>query len=486
MDQDLGWWVRIALDGWAERPGPRYRRVAAAVADAVEHGLAGAGDRLPAERPLADALAVSRGTVVRSFDELVAAGVVERRQGAGSFVRGRVSWTHTPAENSAAALLRRRMVDDRETIDLSLSVPAGVDHLPAVPDLTIADLAAVGNHGLHPAGLPELRAALADHLTRRLGLPTTEDQLIITSGAQHALTLVAGAVVSPGRAVLTGCPTYPGLAGALAGRGGRLVAVPADELGIDANAAHRAAAHLPAPVIYVDSSAHTPLGAVLSAARRNALLHTARRFDALIVEDLTQAGLCLDPTADPVVPLAAAKPGTARDSDGVIAIGSLSKMFWAGLRIGWLRAPAALRGHLLRLRSASDLAPSVPAQLLALRLLGAVDEAWLTDLLCALRARRDLLLDLLARHLPAWRTTRPSAGLSLWATLPVADSETYAHLAARYGVLVAPGATSCVDGRHHAGIRLSIAEAPHTLASAVDRLAAAWEEHARDLAAARA
>ncbi|MFF3670552.1 aminotransferase-like domain-containing protein [Microtetraspora malaysiensis] len=485
MDQDLGWWVRIALDGWADRSGPRYRRIAAALAEAMERRLVGARTRLPAERPLADALGVSRGTLVRAYDELADAGLVERRQGAGTYVRPRPAWTQAPVENAASALLRRRLAHDGsahsgDVIDLSLSVPAGVDHLPNVEGGFLPqdphDLASYG-HGLHPAELPELRAALADHLTG-VGLPTTAEQLIVTSGARHALSLVVAALVAPGRTVIAGCPAYPGFSAVAAAHGGRLVGVPVDPLGVDAHAVERAAAQAREPLVYVDSAGHDPTGAFLSAARRDSLLRTARRHGALIVEDLSQAGLDLDPDGRPAAPLAAA-------DDSVIAIGSLSKMFWAGLRVGWVRAPAPLRDHLLRLRSASDLAPGVPAQIIAARLLPAADAGWREGLRAALRDRRDLLLELLARHLPAWRVGGPRAGLSAWAVLPVTESETFTHLAARYGVIVASGATACVDGGHHDGVRLSFAESPRTLESAVDRLVAAWEEHTRRLAASR-
>ncbi|MCC3768759.1 PLP-dependent aminotransferase family protein [Streptomyces sp. UNOC14_S4] len=475
MDQknrDIGWWLRVALDGWRDLPGPRYRRLAAALTAAVERRLIAAGDRLPAERPLADALSVSRGTVVRCFDELAASGVVERIQGSGTFVRARPSWTgalpgHGAGENPASALLRRRHAGESGTIDLSLSVPAGTDHLPPLGALD--PLAEAEGHGLHPAGTAELRTALADHLTHRLRLPTTAEQLIVTSGTRHALALLAAAAVPPGRTVVAACPYGGGLPGTLAGRGARVVGVPADAWGIDASAAHRAASRLSAPVLHVDSAA-------LGASRREALLHTARRTGALVVEDLAQAGLYLGPGDGPAPPLAAA-------DDGVVAVGSLSRTLWAGLRVGWIRAPEALRDELLHVRPAHEPAPGVPSQVWAARLLRAVDDAWLERLRQALRARRDLLLALLARHLPAWRPEPSVAGLSLWAALPVTDSETYAHLATRYGVVVAPGAAHCVCGRHRAGVRLSIAEAPHRLEAAVDRLAAAWEHHARDLAA---
>ncbi|WP_344578894.1 PLP-dependent aminotransferase family protein [Nonomuraea roseoviolacea] len=475
MDHDLGWWVRIALDGWRCRTGPHYRRIAEGIADAVERRLVDAEDRLPAERPLADALGVSRGTLVRAYGELADAGLVERRQGAGTFVRPRPASTRAPVEDAASALLRRRLARDgsagrEEIIDLSLSVPAGVDHLPPFDGgILPRDLR---GHGLHPAGLPALRAALATHLTTRLHLPTTADQLIVTSGARHALSLVLAALAPSG--MITGCPTGPGLVSAV--RGNRPVAVPVDPFGIDAQAVRRLA--VGTPVVYVDSAAHDPTGAVLSASRRDSLLATVRRGGALLVEDLARAGLELGEEGEPVIPLA------ARD-DSVIAVGSLSAMFCAGLRVGWIRAPERLRDVLLLLRSGGDPGPGVPAELIAARLLGAAGPAWQDGLRDSLRDRRDLLLALLERRLPAWRAEIPRAGLSAWVSLPVVDSESFAHLAARYGVIVAPGATACVDGRHHHGIRLSFAESPRTLESAVDRLTAAWEEHSRRLAVGR-
>ncbi|NUW35515.1 PLP-dependent aminotransferase family protein [Nonomuraea sp. SMC257] len=469
--------MRIALDGWRRRTGPHYRRIAEGIADAMERRLVDAGERLPAERPLADALGVSRGTLVRAYSELADAGLVERRQGAGTFVRPRPTSTPAPLEDAASALLRRRLAQDgssghEEVIDLSLSVPAGVDHLPPFDGGILPyDLR---GHGLHPAGLPALRAALATHLTERLHLPTTADQLIVTSGARHALSLVLAATAASGRSVITGCPTGPGLVSAM--RGERPIAVPVDPFGIDAQAVRRLAVRT--PVIYVDSAAHDPTGAVLSASRRDSLLATVRRGGALLVEDLTQAGLDLGEEGQPVIPLA------ARD-ESVIAFGSLSKMFWAGLRVGWIRAPERSRDVLL-LRCASDPAPGVPSQLIAARLLGAAGTTWQDGLRHSLRDRRDLLLALLERQLPAWPAEMPRAGLSTWVSLPVGDSESFAHLAAaRYGVIVAPGATACVDGRHHHGIRLSFAEAPPTLEAAVDRLTAAWEEHSRRLAVGR-
>ncbi|MFE3201667.1 PLP-dependent aminotransferase family protein [Embleya sp. NPDC059237] len=486
MDQDPEWWVRIALDDWRSRIGPRHRRITEALAEAIERGVAGTGTRLPAERPLADALGVGRGTVVRAYETLAEAGLVSRRQGAGTFVERRPGWSRP----TVAAPVRRLVADD-EVVDLSRSVPAGTGHLPPVDD-TIA-LSGRDGHGRHPGGLPELREALAAHLTTHLDLPTTAEQVIVTAGARHAWSLVIAALVSPGRPVLTGCPTTPGFAASVTAAGGRPIGINVDPGGLDVSAVDRAAARLHAPLILVASPAHDPTGAPLSAPRRRALLAPAHTRNAILLENLSEAALDLPappdnrttPSADVPAPPADRLAPLAAADDAVIAVGSMSKMFWAGLGVGWLRVPDALRGYLAQTAATAAVAPSVPAQVVAARLLRAADAGWQEGLRRTLAERRDLLLALVAEQLPAWRVTAPRAGLSMWAELPVADSTTFVHLAARYGVLVAPGAAACVDGRHHHGVRLSFAESADTLETAVDRLTAAWEEHTRRLAAGR-
>ena len=463
------------LDGWAERSGPKYRRLCDAIIDAAEARVINTGDRLPSERSLADAVRVGRGTIVRAFDQLHTERVVTRRHGSGTYVMQRATWVSTPPETAASALLRRQMTRSDRSIDLSQAVPAGIGHLPSIApsDLLTDLLADRAGHGLHPAGLESTREALARHLTDSVGLPTTPDQLIVTSGAQQALTLLAAAVVSRDRVVITGCPTYAGLPGAMRGR--RLLGVPSDARGIDVQAVRTAASRLNSPVIYVETYGADPTGIVLATDRAEALLRTARHAGGVVIENFSQAGLGLDEEGVGGPPLAA-------HDDTVVAVGSMSKMFWAGLRIGWIRAPASLRAHLLRLRSAHDLAPSVPSQLLATQLLSAVDHDWTVHLRRTLRARRDHLLAALARELPAWRPTTPVAGLSMWVDLPITNSEPFTHLAARYQVIAAAGATHCVDNAHRNGLRLSFAHSADALDEALRRLAAAWEHHCRNLA----
>jgi DNA-binding transcriptional MocR family regulator len=204
MDQEsrpLAWWTEAVFHDWRSRSGPRYARLAAAILEAVDRKTLREGTKVPAERALAAAVGVSRGTVVACFDHLVAAGVLTRRQGDGTYIAGRPSWTASATSMTAALL--RRMAADRETIDLSAAGPADLSHLPTT--IQNVNVPSFSSHGLDPVGLPHLREAVARHLTRYQGLPSDPAQIVITNGAQEALwlltrTLPAGTVVTSGAA----------------------------------------------------------------------------------------------------------------------------------------------------------------------------------------------------------------------------------------------------------------------------------------------
>ncbi|HEX3966234.1 MAG TPA: PLP-dependent aminotransferase family protein [Trebonia sp.] len=517
MDQEpsvrhqLAWWTEAVFHDWRNRPGPRYARLAAAILEAIDRKTLREGTRVPAERTLAAAVGVSRGTVVACFDHLTSAGVLTRRQGDGTYVAGRPSWTATAG--SVATALLRRIAAERETIDLSASSPGDLSHLPfPIPNGPVTSL---DGHGLDPAGLPELRSAVARHLTEHQCLPTSPDQLVITNGAQEALWLLTR--ILPARTVLTSCPTYPGLTSSIGGSRAMVVPVPADVAGPDPTAIERAghargpraggvpAGGVPAggrsfppeggsprAVAYLMPTGHNPTGAVMPLIRRQSLAALADAGRLTVVEDLALADLTLWPTAD--VAAQAASPANAGPvpppplsalSSRVIAVGSASKLLWGGLRIGWIRVgDEPLRGALIGRKAALNLATSVVSQSVTAQLLASVTPDWLAAHRAALTRRRDYLVALIGEQLPAWRVTRPAAGLSLWAELPLASADPFTHAAARHGVTITPGSTACVCGGHGNYVRLSFAEQPGTLELAAERLAAAWESHAQDLAAA--
>src|SRR5580658_6466682 len=240
---------------------------------------------------MAAPVGASRGTVVACFEQLVAAGVLRRQVGAGTFVVGPVSWT-------APVLAGARRGAGRGGIDLAVGCPGDLSHLPAV-DVRAA-WAGLDGHGVDPRGLPALREAVARHLSVHQQLPTSAEQIVITGGAQEALFLL-GRVLRPDR-VAASCPTYPGLAAAFGS--GRLVGVARD----DARFLSRYG------MAYVMPTGHNPVGSVMPGLWRQGLAAVADAGRCVVVEDLALCDLVLDGGSVPQ-PVAALSPA-------VISVGS--------------------------------------------------------------------------------------------------------------------------------------------------------------------
>lgn len=161
----------------------------------------------------------------------------------------------------------------------------------------------------------------------------------------------------------------------------------------------------------------------------------------------------------------------------VLTLGSLSKVAWGGLRVGWLRGPAPFVDSLGRLKAATDFGLSALPQVVATRIL---DD--LPALAAArrelLRARRDAAQEELARRLPEWSWTEPEGGLSLWVRLPEGSADAFAQVALRHGVDVTPGSAHAVGRGCDDHLRICYGPAPETLREGISRLAAAWREYA--------
>jgi len=183
------------------------------------------------------------------------------------------------------------------------------------------------------------------------------------------------------------------------------------------------------------------------------------------VIDETMVAMGLDFTAPPPVAL--------HDPSGrqVITMGSASKIYWGGLRTGWIRADPQTIAALARLRTTTDMASPVLEQLAVAHLLDAGEG--LGTRAAMLRDRRDHLLGLIDQHLPHWRVEAPAGGLSLWAQLPRAEATALAALAENLGVRVAPGPRFGVSGAFERFLRLPFTLSEEQLATGVERLAEA-------------
>lgn len=414
------------LAGWAgSGHGALAQRLAHALRRAISAGIIMDGARLPAERALAEALAVSRSTVTAALNRLRADDLVESRQGSGTIIRGtqRVVASSRIAEHFA----------EWPGIDLAAGNPPDPSHWPPL-SIDVADLIAEGGGpGVAPLGLPALRAALADRHCAA-GLRTDAEQIHVTAGAHQALALAIGACSGPGDAIAVEETSYPGVFDIIEARGARALPLPTDSAGILPGPLERVLADHKPPVLYIQAGPHNPTGRVPAVGRLRALADVLDRYDTVVVEDcaladLTFAGRVRDELA-----------GLCRRAV-VVSLGSFSKVAWGGLRLGWFRGPAPLVEATMHLRLANDLGASVPAQLFGLRLLPHLDDM-AERRRATLSERVERAAQTIAADFPSWSLVPPGGGSVLWARSPLADTGPLVQLAGRHGVHVAPGAVA--------------------------------------------
>ncbi|MFJ3983756.1 aminotransferase-like domain-containing protein [Streptomyces fungicidicus] len=316
-------------------------------------------------------------------------------------------------------------------------------------------------------GEPALRAALAERTTAR-GLPTTPDDLLVTTGSQQALSLLATALVEPGDTVLVESPCYLAALQAFALAGARVVAVPGDEHGIDPDALDDLVVRERPQLLYTVPTFQNPTGRTLPAARRAAVAEVAARRGLWIVEDDPYGELRY---AGARVPWIAAHPGA---EDRTVLLGSFSKVMAPGLRLGWLRAPAGLRRACAVAKQAADLHTPTVNQLAAARYLADNDlDAHAARVAGVYGTRRDAMLAGLPDALPdgsAW--TRPDGGMFLWARLPDGhDTTALLPEVVRHDVAYVPGAPFYAGDPDRATLRLCfVTQTPDEIREGLRRL----------------
>ena len=440
--------------------GATYRQLAAAVRLLILDGRLPLTVRLPGEREVAQALGLSRTTVSSAYGRLRDDGFLVGGQGEGA----RTSLPAGPRPRLAAP----PQSPATGVIDLTAAV------LPADPNVHAAYVRALERlpanlpgHGYEPAGLEELREAVAKGYRRR-GLPTSPGQILITHGAHNGLVHLLRLTVRPGVPVVFDHPTYPQAIDAILAAGGRPtpVALPDDagEDGWDVDGLISTCRSSGAPMAYLVLDHNNPTGRMMRAPDRARLLAGLKGSETLLVLDETLVELTL--SGPPAL------TASAVDAPRVVRLGSMSKSVWGGLRIGWIRADRAVIQRLAQSRASFDLGVPILEQLAAVELLNDGGAA-LAARRPLLRGRRDHLRARLGDRLPDWSCPRPAGGLSLWVKLPGAISSSLTVQAAAQGLILAAGPRFGVDGAFERRLRLPYTLAESELDEAVDRLAKA-------------
>lgn len=438
--------TQIPLELDRSRREPLSEQLAQQLRDAIRHGRLPAGARLPSSRGLAEQLGLGRNTVVRVYDTLTSEGLVESRLASGVFVcsalPGESALTVALSPRHATSALPSPSVTPRGSVrpsDLGRSrilydFAPGRAHADVFPLKTWRRLLASclsyrGSAGLtqrgDPAGLLELRSAIAAHVRLSRGLVADPEQVLIVNGTQQALTLCARAFLSPAATAVLEDPCYEGAVRVFRAAGARLESVAVDQDGLVASALP----HEPAALLYLTPGHQYPTGHCLTAARRAEVVTWARRHGAVIVEDDYDGDLHYDGVRSPA--LASLAP------DCTILLGTFSTSLGRGLALAYMIAPPELACIFRDQKALYDGAPPWLEQAALAELIQSGSYgAHLTRTRARYKDSRDALLAALQRHFGKVEVSGQASGMHVLWQLPagVPEASRLEELAARQRV----------------------------------------------------
>ena len=439
---------------------PLYRQLANYYTDLIRNGRLPVGERLPATRELAGLLGLNRTTVSAAYELLEADGMISAQVGRGSFVTGgppvstpELHWESLLAGSPPPSVPSL----GRAAISFATSRPAEqlfpLDELRAscAEVLSGPNLAQILQLG-SPQGFEPLRHYLLQQGLED-GAVKPGDDLMITSGCQQALDLVARTLLRPGDKVALEDPVYPGLKNLLVQAGAQLIGVPVGADGMESGGLERALRLERPKLLIVTSDFQNPTGATLPLEARRHILRLAREYSTVVVENDLYGGLRY--AGEPVAPLK-----QLDEAGHTILIRSFSKIAFPGLRVGWVIGPRLPVSRMVQAKQLCDLHTDQFSQALLARFAE-------SGRLAAHRARMQAAgaerlraaLSACGRHLPpGTRYTRPQGGMNLWVRLPEPlDAGELLGRALRENVAYLPGRYFAITNFEPGALRLSFA-----------------------------
>jgi len=358
-----------------------------------------------------------------------------------------------------------------------VSLAGGMPNLDALPLNVVAELnrdlvLESGDTALQYCsgqGIVKLREQILD-VMRLEGIEAHPDDVVVTTGSQQAIDLVTRVFINPGDVIIAEGPSYVGALGVFSQYQAEVVHIQMDADGIVPELLEEKLENLkqagkPVKLLYTVPNFHNPAGVTLSLERRPRILEIAKRYGVLVLEDNPYGLLGFDQEPMPAL--------RSMDEDGVVYLGSFSKTFAPGYRVGWAVAPHAVREKLVIASEATILSPSAYSQMAVSSYLENADwKAQIQSFRNMYQGRRDAMIQALSDRLPQLSWNVPNGGFYVWVTLPEGlDSKAMLPRAVTQRVAYVPGTGFYSDDNGHRNMRLSFCyPTPERIAEGIRRL----------------
>ncbi|KKI88905.1 GntR family transcriptional regulator [Bacillus sp. SA1-12] len=454
-------------------PVPLHKQIADRIKEKISNGEWTIGYKLPPQRTLAKVFGVNRSTVVTAYDELIAEGLIEGKSGSGTRVVNNtwnlLATTPPPDWNSYVKVGSHKPnlptiqeINQAEFIPNIIRLGTGELSPNLIPSTSMKKIIhQMSNSEIsygyeEPKGLLSLRESIANYL-RTIGISASPSSILIVSGALQALQLISVGLLNRGSTVLTEKPSYLHSLNVFQSAGMRLVGIPLDKEGIQANLIQQYKKQQKAALLYTIPSFHNPTGTLMTLERRKQLLDTCQQEQLPLIEDDVYRELWFDESPP--------NPIKAFDKHGlVLYLGSLSKSLSPGLRIGWIVGPEPVVEHLADIKMQTDYGSSSLSQWAAVEWFSSgLYYKHINEVREQLKTRRDFTLDTLNKYfsdIAVWN--KPTGGFYIWLRLlPSISMRKLFEMALAEGILLNPGNVYDNQAEQYLRISYSFASLPN-------------------------